>query len=153
MKKLFEKMDRMQLPMIVDVIRIIVGGFIVYKGVLFVGDFHSFTANIQSVGWVFVAAHLAHAIIFIHMVAGSLLALGALTRWMSLLNIPILAGAVVFNYEKMLTSGNNLEFPITVALLVLLIGLFVVGSGKFSLDRYKKREDAKFHRRSSELSP
>jgi len=108
-----QKIESINPPILVDVLRIALGGFITYKGIVFAANFDSFTANIQSVGWVFVAAHLAHAIIFIHLAGGIILMTGALTRWMCLLNIPILAGAVIFNYKQMVA---------------------ITGSGKFSLD-------------------
>ena len=59
---------------------------------------------------------------------------GALTRWMCLLNIPILAGAVIFNYKQMLTAENYMEFPMALVILGLLILVAITGSGKFSLD-------------------
>ncbi|MEQ8904861.1 DoxX family protein [Ekhidna sp.] len=131
---IIKKIESIQPPIFVDLLRILLGGFITYKGIVFASNFDSFTANIQSVGWVFVAAHLAHAIIFIHMAGGIILMCGALTRWMCLVNIPILAGAVIFNYLQMLTAENYMEFPMALATLGLLILIAITGSGKFSLD-------------------
>ena len=125
---IIQKIESIHLPILVDFLRIALGGFITCKGIVFVGNFDSFTANIQSVGWVFVAAHLAHAIIFVYMAGGIILICGALTRWMCLLNIPILAGAVIFNYKQMLTADNYMEFPMAVVLVA------ITGSGKFPLD-------------------
>ena len=59
---------------------------------------------------------------------------GVLTRWMCLLNIPTLAGAVIFNYKQMLTADNYMEFPMAVIILSLLVLIAITGSGKFSLD-------------------
>lgn len=131
---IIQKIESINPPIIVDFLRIALGGFITFKGIVFASNFDSFTANIQSVGWVFVAAHLAHAIIFIHMAGGIILMCGALTRWMCLLNIPILAGAVIFNYKKMLTADNYMELPTAIIILALLILIAILGSGKFSLD-------------------
>ena len=82
---------------------------------------------------------MAHAIIFIHMAGGIILMCGALTRWMCILNIPILAGAVIFNYKQMLTENNYMEFPMAMIVLSLLLFIAIVGSGKFSLDHIKKQ--------------
>lgn len=131
---IIQKIESIRPPILVDILRIALGGFITYKGIVFASNFDSFTANIQSVGWIFVAAHLAHAIIFIHMAGGIILMCGAITRWMCLLNIPILAGAVIFNYKQMLTADNYMEFPVAVTILLLLILVAITGSGKFSLD-------------------
>ncbi|MEP1033749.1 DoxX family protein [Ekhidna sp.] len=131
---IIQKIESIRPPLLIDILRIALGGFITYKGIVFASNFDSFTANIQSVGWIFVAAHLAHAIIFIHMAGGIILMCGAITRWMCLLNIPILAGAVIFNYKQMLTADNYMEFPMAMSILVLLILVAITGSGKFSLD-------------------
>lgn len=131
---IIQKIESIRPPILVDILRIALGGFITYKGIVFASNFDSFTANIQSVGWIFVAAHLAHAIIFIHMAGGIILMCGAITRWMCLLNIPILAGAVIFNYKQMLTADNYMEFPMALTILLLLILVAITGSGKFSLD-------------------
>lgn len=131
---IIQKIESINPPILVDFLRIALGGFITYKGIVFASNFDSFTANIQSVGWIFVAAHLAHAIIFIHMAGGIILMCGAITRGMCLLNIPILAGAVIFNYKQMLTADNYMEFPVAVVVLGLLILVAITGSGKFSLD-------------------
>lgn len=133
------KIESINPPILVDFLRIALGGFITYKGIVFASNFDSFTANIQSVGWVFVAAHLAHAIIFIHMAGGIILMTGALTRWMCLLNIPILAGAVIFNYKQMLTADNYMELPMAAITLGVLILVAITGSGKFSLDHIREQ--------------
>ncbi|WP_424961917.1 DoxX family protein [Ekhidna sp.] len=136
---IIQKIESINPPILVDFLRIALGGFVTYKGIVFASNFDSFTANIQSVGWVFVAAHLAHAIIFIHMAGGIILMTGALTRWMCLLNIPILAGAVIFNYLQMLTASNYMELQTAVITLVLLIVIAITGSGKFSLDYLREQ--------------
>ncbi len=141
MNKFINWLTSINAPVWVDPIRIIVGGFIFYKGIIFANNFESFTENIASVGWVLVAAHLAHAILFIHLVSGIILVLGAATRIMSIVNIPILAGAVIFNYKNLLNVGNYMELDLAIIALLMLILVFFMGGGRFSLDyRRKKRE-------------
>lgn len=140
MEKKLAWINSVSAPIWVDLIRIPVGFFLVYKGIIFATHFESFMANIQSVGWVFVGAHVAQLIIFIHAVCGSLLALGAATKWMSLLNLPILMGAILFNYKKLLMVENYMELNTTIILTVLLLLLFFMGSGKISLDQMRKTD-------------
>ena len=137
MEKFIAWLESLKAPLWVDVLRIVAGIAIVYKGIVFVSDFQSFTGEISTVGWIYIAAHLGHAIIFVHLVCGPVLLFGAYTRVMSLLNIPILAGAVVFNYQKMMVSSDT-EFPLTVGILVFLIITFFYGGGEWSLD-YKRK--------------
>ncbi len=125
-------------PILIDVIRIVAGAFLVYKGVIFALDFESFQLNIQSVGWHFIGAHLAIVVIFVHTVCGSLMALGAASKWMALLNLPIIIGAVLFNFEKLQSSSNYLELEITIGLLVCLALVLYFGSGRISLDQIRR---------------
>ncbi len=143
MNKFINWLTSINAPVWVDPIRIIVGSFIFYKGIIFANNFESFTENIASVGWVLVAAHLAHAILFIHLVSGIILALGAATRIMSMVNIPILAGAVVFNYQNLLNVGNYMELDLAIIALLMLILTFFMGGGRFSLDYMRKKREMK----------
>ena len=138
MGDLLTKLKAYNPPILVDFLRIAAGGFIVYKGIIFAANFQSFTSNIESVGWIMIAAHMGQVIIFIHVVCGSLLMLGGATRLMSLLNIPILAGAVIFNYMKMLTVENYVELETTIVLLVVLLIILATGSGRFSIEHMRK---------------
>ncbi len=142
MNKFITWLTSINAPVWVDPIRIIVGAFIFYKGIIFANNFESFTENIASVGWVLVAAHLAHAILFIHLVSGIVLMLGAATRIMSMVNIPILAGAVVFNYKNLLNVGNYMELDLAIIALLMLILVFFMGGGRFSLDYRRKKIEA-----------
>ena len=143
MEKFTNWLTSIHAPVWVDPIRMAVGAFIFYKGMVFTSNFESFTTNIESVGWIFVAAHLAQAIIFIHLVGGIILFLGAATRIMSLVNIPILVGALIFNYKQMLMSHNYMEFEMAIVILVLLTLVFFMGGGWLSLDGYKRRMEEK----------
>ena len=89
-----------------------------------------------------VAAHLAHAILFVHLVSGIILVLGAATRIMSGVNIPILAGAVLFNVQNLLNVGDNyIELEMAAVALLGCILVFFMGGGRFSLDGRKKRQE------------
>ncbi len=75
-------------------------------------------------------------IIGAHLLGGVLLAVGFLTRWAALLQLPILLGAVLFFHlgEGLMTAGQSLELASLV--LVLLAVYSVFGSGVFALDTY-----------------
>ena len=141
MNKFINWLTSINAPVWVDPIRIIVGAFIFYKGIVFANNFESFTENIATVGWTLVAAHLAHAILFIHLVSGIVLVLGAATRIMSFVNIPILAGAVLFNYKNLLNVDNYMELDLAIIALVMVTITFFMGGGRFSLDYRKKKAE------------
>lgn len=71
-----------------------------------------------------------------HLIGGFLLMIGLLTRIASLVQIPILFGAVfIVNASQNLASINQ-SLELAVMVLVLLIVYFLFGSGGFSLDQY-----------------
>jgi uncharacterized membrane protein YphA (DoxX/SURF4 family) len=72
-----------------------------------------------------------------HLIGGFLLVIGYFTRLASLIQIPILFGAIFIYHLKqgLLTSGQSLE--ISVLVLFLLIIFFLFGGGELSLDNRK----------------
>lgn len=136
--KIINSLDSVKAPIWVDFVRIAVGLFIIYKGVIFTNNFEGFTSNIQSVGWIYIASHLSIGIIFIHLVCGIILVLGAYTRWMSLLNLPILIGAVVFNIKRISMVDDYIELEMAIIISLLLMVIIYFGSGKLSLENRRK---------------
>jgi uncharacterized membrane protein YphA (DoxX/SURF4 family) len=119
-----------------DLIRMYLGVGLFVRGVLF-----SFTP--QGVGMLvdlsefsLASAAIAHYVTFAHLLGGLLLAAGLLTRLASLIQIPVLVGAVFLVHlpEGLLTGSQSLEFSALV--LFLLVVIFVFGGGPWSADRY-----------------
>ena len=85
-------------PLWLDVVRILLGVFLCYKGVDFLmnmGQMLSLIRNNMSFGS-FTTMLMSNYVSFAHILGGILLILGALTRFACLINIPILLGAVFF---------------------------------------------------------
>ena len=78
-------------------------------------------------------------ITIMHLVGGFLLAIGFFTRLASLIQIPILFGAVFLIHLKqgLLSVGQSLELSVLVLMLLLLY--FIFGSGVLSVDNYLKK--------------
>ena len=127
-------------PQWIDFVRIILGLFILYKGILFISDTNALLSIMKSADLQFVNLGLAHYVAFAHLVGGLLIAMGLLTRFAILFQLPILLVAVflVNAQQGFLTVSNNLEFPISVITLILLITFLIYGSGKFSIDNWMK---------------
>ncbi|MCP4457204.1 MAG: DoxX family protein [Cytophagales bacterium] len=69
-----------------------------------------------------------------HLIGGLFIALGLFTRIGALLQIPVLAGAVLVVHDKsLIMGGQSLELASMV--LFLLIIIFLFGSGTFALGR------------------
>jgi uncharacterized membrane protein YphA (DoxX/SURF4 family) len=76
-----------------------------------------------------------------HLVGGALLIVGLYTRLAALVQIPVLAGAVLVVHwqDGLLSANQSLEFSALVLFLLALVFLF--GGGRWSLDA-RRRHDA-----------
>ncbi|MDN3689033.1 DoxX family protein [Cyclobacterium jeungdonense] len=128
-------------PKWIDFIRVSLGIFILYKGVLFISNTNALMNLIGDMDLRFFQMALAHYVAFAHIMGGILIALGLLTRLAVVVQLPILIGAVFFvNMDsRFLTVTNNVEFVLSLLVLVLLLVFLVFGSGKFSIDDYMKK--------------
>ena len=117
----------------IDILRIVLGAFLVYKGLYFFQNssylesllvglkFDGFSALMWSV----------HVIGLFHFVGGLIIIFGLLTRLSLIVQLPIFIGAVAINFFGIMNSQNLLE-----ASIVLLVAIFFIfyGSGKHSAD-------------------
>jgi uncharacterized membrane protein YphA (DoxX/SURF4 family) len=125
-------------PKFLDIIRIVLGIFLLLKGLGFMEN----TANLKYIienqpditlpSGVLVA--LVYYVTFVHMVGGTLIALGILTRFSAIIQIPVVFGAVFF--INILQSPFNTDLLSSVAALVFLVVFAVIGSGRLSLENY-----------------
>ena len=82
---------------------------------------------------------LAHYVIFAHIMGGFLIAMGMLTRFASILQIPVLIGAIIFiNFSPEVWKPFS-ETILSIAVLLALIYFMVAGGGKWSFDYYLDR--------------
>lgn len=122
-------------PKWIDFVRIALGIFLFFKGYEFLTNMSSVMdlMNRQVSFGSFTLILLGHYIVFAHLVGGFLLAIGLLTRFACLIQIPILLGAIFF----LSTSGDILkpysEIVLTVLVLLLLIYFLIAGNGPLSI--------------------
>ncbi len=124
-----------------DYLRIVLGIFIIYKGVTFTQNITALQEMSETVN-VMLAAFLSTYVTTAHLIGGALLAFGLFTRWMSLIQIPILLGAVfLVNFPKgFLSMAGNIEFGTSIIVLVGLVFFFVMGAGPNSIDELRRRD-------------
>jgi putative oxidoreductase len=127
-----------------DVIRIVLGILIFFKGIAIVSN----TIVLQDLllennvfGFSGMMASVAiHIVGFVHLVGGILITLGLLTRFAVVIQIPILLCAVFFVNLSRGFSMLNSELWLSVIVLLLLVLFWVIGSGPFSVDHQMKRK-------------
>jgi uncharacterized membrane protein YphA (DoxX/SURF4 family) len=125
-------------PKWMDIVRIALGVFLMWKGKEFVEnmsmmiDLMSSKISFNS----FLMMLLGHYIVFAHLLGGFLLVIGVLTRFACIIQIPILLGAIFF----INSSGNFLrpfsELYISILVLLLLIYFLIVGNGAWSFNLF-----------------
>lgn len=125
----------------IDILRIALGLFILYKGILFISNTAALLDLMKNADLQFVNLGLAHYVAFAHLMGGILIAMGLVTRIAILFQLPILIGAVFFVNVKQgfFSVSNNLEFEMSLIVLILLIVFLVYGSGKLSIDQWMKK--------------
>ena len=134
-------------PKWLDIIRILLGIFLIYQGVYFLRNMGKLMGlmpiNVEFGSLIYIV--LGHYVVFAHIVGGLLIVMGLFTRFACLIQIPILLVAVVLvNFkEKMMEPYSELFLSIIV--LLLLIYFLIVGNGPWS---FKLAEEEKKMRRS-----
>jgi putative oxidoreductase len=130
-------------PKFLDIIRIALGIFLLLKGLGFMDNTASLKSIIENRADIDVSPVLLMALVyyvtFVHLVGGTLIALGIMTRFSSLMQIPVVFGAVFF--INMLQSPFNTDLASSVTALIFLVVFAVIGSGKLSLENYLVNQD------------
>lgn len=125
-------------PKFIDVIRIALGVFLLWKGIAFMGNTEYLKQLITDQTVINVSPGLLMSLVyyvtFAHMVGGILIGVGILTRFGCIIQIPIVLGAI-FLSGIFQDAINYMVWP-SVAALAALVLFLILGSGPLSLDRY-----------------
>jgi uncharacterized membrane protein YphA (DoxX/SURF4 family) len=129
-------------PGFLDVFRILMGVFLTYKGLYFITHMHELQLTTSGVNVYFAGMALAHYVAFAHILGGPLIAVGLFTRVASVVQMPILIGAVfLVNYPKgFLSVGQHMELWASLVVLVGLVVFMVFGAGRYSIDAKRRKE-------------
>lgn len=145
-------------PAWLDLFRIVLGAFLFFKGIVFLNEIWVLQSLLKNINLNMDSVHFAQAIAFIHLIGGFLIAIGLFTRLAIVLQFPIIVGAILFNWPggeysnvnpmvpgglEYVWSGLNKTFNVewwaSVITMVLMIVVYIFGSGPWSVDRYLAR--------------
>lgn len=129
-------------PHWLDILRIILGVVLFAKGMFFIADTESIRRLITSTQFQPVAWAAVHYIVFCHLVGGFFIAIGLLTRYAVIFQLPILIGAVFLVHLRNGLSFLNSDLWVAIIVLILLIVFLIVGSGKYSYDERLRNSNA-----------
>lgn len=125
-----------------DLVRIYLGIGLFIRGVLIItnsrADFIQEMINRAGQTWL-VHAFLLHYVALAHFVGGGMLMVGLLTRVAAMVQIPVLAGALLLVHrgEGLMTASQSLEFSALVLFMLTVIA--VAGAGPLSIDGDKSK--------------
>jgi len=127
-------------PQWLDIVRILLGAFLCYKGVesLYnMGSMLSLLSNKMAFGS-FSSMLMSNYIAFAHILGGVLLIMGVLVRFACLLQIPILLGAIFFINMNPEMYRPLSELTLSIVVLLLLCLFLVVGNGKWRMLTFRE---------------
>ncbi len=126
-------------PKWLTVLRIALGIIILLKGISFFKDSAGLQAMVQNPGFDIInnnAGVVAFFITYLNLLGGFFIVVGLFTRWISLLQIPILIGAIIFVNSEAGMNLSNPDLALSILVLILLTVFVVKGSGPFSADEF-----------------
>ena len=129
-------------PRWMDIVRIALGIFLVYKAVDFLnnmGDLVSLMSQNTSFGS-FTYLLAGHYAVFAHLLGGILLIFGVLTRFACVIQIPVMIGAIFFvgTNKEMLRPYS--ELLVSIIVLLLLVYFLIAGNGPLSVKLDEKEK-------------
>lgn len=120
-----------------DLVRIALGVFLFIKGIAFMKDHQHLTELFTPFQDLAGSIIMVHYVAPAHLIGGVLIAVGLLTRWSILAQIPILIGAVAINFVGEMNRENLIASSIA---MLLALFFLIYGSGKHSADYYFKMQ-------------
>lgn len=115
----------------IDILRIALGVFLIFKGISFIKDSSYLEELLKGFNDYSIMMWSVHYVGMFHFVGGLMIIFGLLTRLALIVQMPIFIGAIAINFFGGFHNQNFTE-----ALIVFLVSLFFIlyGSGKHSID-------------------
>jgi uncharacterized membrane protein YphA (DoxX/SURF4 family) len=128
-------------PFLFVLLRVVLGMVLTIRGVFFLTSieplFHLIRSS--SLNELNMNMSLALFVCWAHLLGGTFIVLGLLTRVSALVQIPILLGAIVFINLNSRLAFSFPELLLSVVVLILSVFFALAGGGKISMDNYAKR--------------
>lgn len=125
-------------PKWLTLLRVVLGIIILLKGIFFFMNNTLLMALLQRTNLAFVGSNAevwASVITYFNLLGGVFIATGFFTRFICLLLIPMLVGAVYLNFSLGIGGGAG-DLMLSIIALVLLVLFAKLGSGNISADEF-----------------
>ncbi len=127
-------------PVLFIVLRVALGMILVIRGIFFLTDiqplFH--LINNSSLSRLNINRPLALLICWVHLLGGTFIIIGLLTKISAWAQVPIMVGAIIFVNLNSSLSQHFSELLLSVVVLILSIRFGLTGAGKVSMDYHLK---------------
>lgn len=122
-------------PRWMDIVRIALGIFLIYKGADFLNNMSSLVSlmSYRTAFSNFTYLLAGHYVVMVHILGGILLIFGILTRLACLLQMPVILGAVFFVSTNKEMLQPYAQLLITILVLGLLVYFLIAGNGPLSV--------------------
>jgi len=121
------------------VLRVMLGVCLFFKGISFMNNAEPINEIVSGTVLAGKISWLPLLITWANFLGGFLIIIGLFTRFIALIQIPILIGAVFFINGHKEKTGAGSELIFAIITLLLLIVFLIKGSGAISLDNYFKK--------------
>ena len=128
----------------IDPLRIILGLFLIVKGVMLIGNSDLVVASVLNVKLQFIAFFAAMYAMGILLIGGLLILFGLLTRIIVLFELPILILEIFFIHLPRVFAPVNYEPSYSIITFCLLVFFLFYGSGPFSAEKLLEKTKGKF---------
>jgi putative oxidoreductase len=130
-------------PKWLALVRVALGAALLLKGVNFLDNTTELQESINNGADFFIpySGFLSTAIPWIHIVGGFMIIIGIFTRLASLIQMPVLLGAVLFVNSKKGFFTIETDLSYSIIIVVLLLVFLIEGSGPLSLSAYFREND------------
>jgi uncharacterized membrane protein YphA (DoxX/SURF4 family) len=128
-------------PAVFVILRIALGIILAFRGISFLTTIQPLFRLIQtsSLNELNINMTLALFVSWVHLLGGTFIILGLLTRVSAWAQVPILLGAIFFVHLNSRLSSGISELFLAVFVLILSVWFALAGGGKISMDSYLKR--------------
>src|ERR1035437_8621103 len=120
-----------QQPKWLSIFRIALGLILFWRGISFLYNPDELGSMLRIIG--IDAQVFSFAITYLNLLGGLFIAVGLFTKWASIVQIPILLGAIFFVNIR---NGSTSELALSAIVLILLFAFTIEGSGIISADEY-----------------
>ena len=126
-------------PNWVAIVRVVLGVCLIYKGIDFIQNKDQLESYFMQSSLLKNLVWSVDLLPWIHIIGGIFILVGFFTRFWSLIQIPIVLGAVVFVNITETAKVAQSELPLSFLILVLVIIFYIEGGGYMSLDNYIRK--------------